>query len=94
MFLLRHFLWFIDVYGVDLKIDIVDYVNSKKKKNNNKKQIIERSRVCHNHKQQPTLDTKGRDKGQKHTRAKKKQKKTNKKKKQMYEKHKDQLPLP
>ena len=50
------------------------------------KKLIERSRVCHNHKSQPTLVTKWKRKMTKtYTR------KTNK---QMYEKHKDQLPLP
>ena len=34
------------------------------------KTLIERSRVWHNHQPQPTLDTKRREKGQKHTRAK------------------------
>ena len=53
---------------------------------NNKsfKKLIERSRVCHNHKPQPTLDTK-----RKRKRTKTYTCKTNK---QMYEKHKDQLP--
>ena len=44
------------------------------------------SSVCHNHKPQPTLDTKRTRK-----RTKTYTRKTNK---QMYEKHKDQLPLP
>ena len=34
------------------------------------KMLIERPRVCHNHKPQPTLDTQRKRKGQKHTRAK------------------------
>ena len=49
------------------------------------KHLIGRSRVCHNHKPQPTLDTK-----RKRKRTKTYTRKTNK---QMYEKHKDQLPL-
>ena len=49
------------------------------------KKLIERSRICHNHKPQPTLDMKRKRKRTKtHTR------KTNK---HMYQKHKDQLPL-
>ena len=56
-------------------------------KNNGKvKWLTERSRVCHNHKPQPALDTKRKRKMTKtYTR------KTNK---YMYEKHKDKLPLP
>ena len=34
------------------------------------KKLIERSRVCHNHKPQPTSTPTGREKGQKHTREK------------------------
>ena len=49
------------------------------------KKLIEMSRVCHNHKPQPTLDTK-----RKRKRTKTCMCKTNK---QMYEKHKDQLLL-
>ena len=52
----------------------------------NTDKLIERSRVCHNHKPQPTLDTK-----RKRKRTKTYTRKTNK---QMYEKHKDKLPLP
>ena len=36
----------------------------------NTEKVIERSRVCHNHKPQPTLDTKKKENGQKHKRAK------------------------
>ena len=50
------------------------------------KKLTERSRVCHNHEPQPTLDTK-----RKRKRTKTYTRKTNK---QMYEKHKDKLPLP
>ena len=51
-----------------------------------KKKLIERSRVRQNHKPQPTLDTKRKSKRTKIY--------THKEKKQMYEKYKDQLPLP
>ena len=49
------------------------------------KKLIEKSRVCHNHKPQPILDTK-----KKRRRTKTYTCKTNK---QMYEKHKNQLPF-
>ena len=50
----------------------IDYLACMRKKSEIiKEKLIEMSRVCHNHKPQPTLDTKRkRKKGQKHAHAK------------------------
>ena len=78
---MRHF-W----KEIEKKLNYWIWENEIKKILLHEKKVSKKVRVCHNHKPQPTLDTK-----RKWKRTKTYTRKTNK---QMHEKHKDQLPLP